>query len=111
MNENLFSYGTLQKDSVQIKLFGRLLTGAKDVLTGYKLALIEIKDEAFLAKGEEKFQKTLIQSKNAADVIEGTVFEISEEELRLADAYEPDDYRRVRVTLQSGKAAWIYLAA
>ena len=109
MNENLFSYGTLQKDAVQIKLFGRLLNGAKDILKDYKLASIEIKDETFLAKGEEKFQLTLISSKD--DLIEGTVFEISEDELILADKYEPDNYKRIKVTLQTGKAAWIYVAA
>jgi gamma-glutamylcyclotransferase (GGCT)/AIG2-like uncharacterized protein YtfP len=109
MNENLFSYGTLQKDDVQMQLFGRLLTGAKDILEGYKIASIEIKDEAFLAKGEEKFQQTLIRSNDAADTIEGTVLEISQEELIRADKYEPDNYKRVKVTLLSGKAAWIYL--
>jgi gamma-glutamylcyclotransferase (GGCT)/AIG2-like uncharacterized protein YtfP len=109
MKENLFSYGTLQKDSVQMELFGRILTGAKDNLEGYKIASIEIKDEAFLAKGEEKFQQTLIQSNEDDDIIEGTVFEVSEEELLLADKYEPDNYKRMRVMLRSGKAAWIYL--
>jgi len=92
-----------------MELFGRLLTGTKDFLKGYKLASIEIKDEAFLAKGGEKFQRTLIASKDAADVIEGTVFEISREELIRADKYEPDNYKRIKVTLLSGKAAWIYL--
>ncbi|CAN5319359.1 gamma-glutamylcyclotransferase [soil metagenome] len=108
MQENLFSYGTLQKDAVQLELFGRLLRGAKDILKDYKLASVEIKDELFLAKGEEKFQQTLIASKD--EIIEGTVFEISEEELLLADKYEPNNYKRVKVMLQSGKEAWIYLA-
>ena len=110
MKENLFSYGTLQKEKVQLELFGRLLNGAKDILKGYKLSSIEIKDESFLAKGEEKFQKTLVPTKNDADIIKGTVFEISEEELRFADKYEPDNYKRVKVLLQSGEEAWIYLA-
>lgn len=110
MSENLFSYGTLQKDSVQMELFGRLLGGAKDVLEGYQISLIEITDEAFLAKGEERFQRTLAASENAADLIEGTVFEISEAELHLADTYEPDNYKRVKVRLRTGKEAWIYIA-
>lgn len=111
MSENLFSYGTLQKETVQLELFGRVLNGAKDVLEGYKISSIEITDEAFLAKGEEKFQRTLIASKDDADAIEGTVFEISREELIFADKYEPDNYKRVKVTLQTGKKAWIYIAA
>ena len=108
MNENLFSYGTLQKSEIQLKLFGRLLDGAKDILKGYKLSPIEIKDESFFAKGEDKYQLTLTASKDAA--VEGTVFEISEEELLLADKYEPENYRRIKVALESGKEAWIYIA-
>ena len=110
MKENLFSYGTLQKEKVQMELFGRLLNGAKDILKGYKLSSIEIKDESFLAKGEEKFQLTLIPSKDDADFIEGTVFEISEVELFLSDKYEPENYKRVKIVLGSGKEAWIYAA-
>lgn len=108
MSENLFSYGTLQKNEVQLELFGRLLHGTKDVLKGYKIASIEIKDETFLAKGEDKYQKTLVPSKDKEDIIEGTVFEISEAELLLADSYEPDNYQRVKIRLKSGKDAWIY---
>ena len=111
MKENLFSYGTLQKDKVQLELFGRLLNGATDVLKGYRIASVEIKDEAFLAKGEEKFQRTLIPTGDATDLVEGTIFEIPAAELLLADKYEPDNYQRVKVMLQSGKKAWIYTAS
>ena len=110
MKENLFSYGTLQNDKVQLELFGRLLNGSKDILKGYKLSSIEIKDETFLLKGEQKYQMTAIRSQNDTDIIEGTVFEISEEELLAADKYEPDNYQRTKVSLQSGKEAWIYAA-
>ena len=110
MKEFLFSYGTLQKEKVQMELFGRLLHGTKDVLGGYKLSSIKIKDEAFLSKGEDKHQQTLIPSNNKIDKVEGTVFEISEEELLRADKYEPDNYKRIKVALRSGKQAWIYIA-
>lgn len=109
MSENLFSYGTLQKEPVQIKLFGRLLKGTKDILPNYKIAVIEIKDEAFLAKGEDKFQKTLVYS-NDGDFVEGTVLELTQDELLQADKYEPDNYRRIKVKLKSGKESWIYVA-
>ena len=58
MSEYLFSYGTLQQEKTQLELFGRKLHGTSDVLKGYKVATIEIKDETFLTRGEEKFQKT-----------------------------------------------------
>lgn len=106
--ENLFSYGTLQRPDVQLKLFGRLLAGAKDVLAGYKFASIEITDEMFLARGEAKNQVTLVESKDG--FVDGTVFEVSREELLLTDSYEPENYRRIKVALASGREAWIYLA-
>ena len=111
MSENLFSYGTLQQENVQLKIFGRHLHGIKDILIGYMLSPIEIKDEAFLSKGEEKIQTTVILSNNDNDMIDGSVFLLSEEELLLADNYEPDNYKRIQVELVSGKRAWIYAAA
>lgn len=95
-------------DGVQLKLFGRLLNGTKDILKVYKLSSIEIKDDSFLSKGEQKYQRIAIPSKDDNDSIEGTVFEISEEELLFADKYEPTEYKRIKVVLQSGKEAWIY---
>lgn len=35
--ENLFSYGTLQKEKVQLETFGRKLDGNKDTLIGYEV--------------------------------------------------------------------------
>ena len=111
MKENLFSYGTLQKDKVQIELFGRLLNGRKDILRGHKLAPVEIKDKSFLSKGEQNIQLTVIPSNNKGDMVEGTVFGVSREELLMSDKYEPDHYKRIEVELVSGKKAWIYAAS
>ena len=108
MSNYLFSYGTLQQNETQLKLFGRLLNGTKDVLKGYKTITIEITDQAFLAKGENKFQRIAIPSDDPADEIEGTALEFTEEELLRADQYEPKGYGRKQVTLASGKKAWIY---
>ncbi|MFI5188555.1 MAG: gamma-glutamylcyclotransferase family protein [Chitinophagales bacterium] len=110
MKEYLFSYGTLQKGKVQAELFGRILQGSTDALSGYKVVTIEIKDQSFLSKGEEKYQSTVIISDNKDDQIKGTVLEITEEELQVADNYEPNNYKRIKVVLESGKKAWIYIA-
>lgn len=111
MKEYLFSYGTLQEEEVQIDLFGRILKGTSDALIGYKMEMIEISDEIFLSRGEEEQQRTLIRSNNENDRIAGTVFEITKEELILADEYEPDVYKRIKVKLESGKEAWVYSAS
>ncbi|MGZ8557561.1 MAG: gamma-glutamylcyclotransferase family protein [Chitinophagaceae bacterium] len=109
MKEYLFSYGTLQKEKVQIELLGKILEGSNDTLSGYKVSAVEIKDESFLSKGEEKIQQIAIISKDKKDSINGKVFEITAEELLLTDKYEPDGYKRIKVVLKSGKAAWIYV--
>ena len=110
MSEYLFSYGTLQKEKVQIDLFGRILKGWSDSLPGYKTATIEITDEAFLAKGENKYQQTAIKTNDRSNNIKGTVFEVTEEELLHSDQYEPEGYIRIRVDLESGRKAWLYVA-
>jgi gamma-glutamylcyclotransferase (GGCT)/AIG2-like uncharacterized protein YtfP len=110
MQELLFSYGTLQKDNVQLELFGRLLQGHQDVLQGYQLSTIEIKDESVLVKSEQPYHLIALPAKDTPDTIEGIVFTISKEELLLADNYETDDYKRIKVKLQSGKEAWVYVA-
>jgi len=107
----LFSYGTLQQDNVQIETFGRLLKGEKATLLAYELGEIRITDEAVLAASGKEFHPILIYTGNDADHVEGTVFEITDKELANADDYEVDDYQRVSAFLASGKQAWIYSAA
>jgi hypothetical protein len=109
MKEYLFSYGTLQKEKIQLDLFGRILEGSSDVLRGYKVSTIEITDGTFLSKGEGKYQKTLILSDDN-HAVNGTALEITEGELLVADKYEPENYKRINVVLESGKKAWIYVA-
>lgn len=95
---------------MQRALFGRVLEGTADVLKGYRVETIEINDEAFLSRGENKFQSTVVKSTDPNDSISGTVFGITEEELHAADGYEPANYKRIHVTLGSGNKAWIYTA-
>ena len=42
--ERLFSYGTLQLESVQMSTFGRLLTGSSDALPGFVQEMLAIED-------------------------------------------------------------------
>lgn len=43
--------------------------------------------------------------------VAGTVFEITDAELAVTDAYEQDsEYGRVMITLASGRDAWVYLS-
>jgi len=109
MPEFIFSYGTLQNEKVQQALFGRMVPLQADNLMGYKSIAIEITDSAFLSKGESPYQHTLVKSGNPNDIIQGSVLEITNEELLITDSYEPGNYKRIKIMLQSGKEAWIYV--
>jgi gamma-glutamylcyclotransferase (GGCT)/AIG2-like uncharacterized protein YtfP len=107
----LFSYGTLQLERVQLETFGRLLHGSKDVLPGFKMESVEITDAEVLSKSAQAFHPIAIPTRNNDDKIDGVVFEITAEELAHADAYEVSNYKRISVTLASGKEAWTYVSS
>jgi len=107
--ERLFSYGTIQTDTVQLSLFGRRLDGQPDALVGYCLVTIQVQDQSCVAHSGA-MQRNLVHTGNASDVVEGSVFMLTKEELERADAYEPAEYRREKVQLRSGVDAWIYLS-
>ena len=109
MTENLFSYGTLQDAPIQLKTFGRILKGHPDNITGYKIAHVKIKDKDVVASSGMTHYNNIIYTGNKSDVINGTVFTVTETELKQADEYEAyDDYERMLIELASGKTAWVY---
>ena len=95
----LFSYGTLRTDRVQVSLFGRKLEGKPDALVGYRLVTIEVQDQSFVAHNGA-VQRNLLYTGNPSDVVEGSVLTLTQEELERSDAYEPAEYKRVRVRLK-----------
>lgn len=107
----LFSYGTLQLESVQHASFGRLLAGKPDAMPGFKKSLVEITDPDVLATSGERFHPIVVPSDDPDEKVDGTVFEITAAELAAADRYEVSDYKRVEVVLCSGLKAWVYVKA
>jgi gamma-glutamylcyclotransferase (GGCT)/AIG2-like uncharacterized protein YtfP len=106
----LFSYGTLQRKSVQLANFGRELTGRQDALPGYVRGRTPITDPNEAAMIGDSHYDNVEPSANPEDAVTGTVFEVTEEELAAADKYEePAAYRRSLVTLRSGARAWVYI--
>lgn len=105
----LFSYGTLQKEQVQMETFERVLKGGQDVLTGYRLEMLEITDPEVLRKSSQKFHPVLKFSGNIEDEIKGILFEVTEEEILHADEYEVDDYQRIETVLKSGRSGFVYV--
>lgn len=106
---HLFSYGTLQKEQVQLETFGRILKGEQDILVGYQLKMLEINDPEVLRKSNQKYHPILEFSGNTEDEIGGVLFELSDEEILQADEYEVDDYQRIETVFKSGEKGFIYV--
>ena len=94
--EKLFVYGTLKKPEVQKSVFGRIAENSSDILLNYTRSKIKIdKVYPIILPKKEKY-------------IRGLVILVSSKELKLIDKYETNSYRRQKVFLKSGKAAWVY---
>ena len=105
----LFSYGTLQTQRVQLETFGRILQGEKDCLPGYEVSMLEITHVEVLRKSNQKYHPILHFSGNENSVVEGMLYEVSNDEISRADEYEVDDYKRVEAVFTSGKTGFIYV--
>jgi gamma-glutamylcyclotransferase (GGCT)/AIG2-like uncharacterized protein YtfP len=97
MTESLFVYGTLMNPLVQQRVFGRTAPGVADRLVGYRKDLIHLGSGVYPIIRPE-----------AGAVVEGFVIHVTAAELALIDYYEGNAYRRKKVTLVSGRKAWVY---
>ena len=104
--EKLFAYGTLKDKDIQETIFGRILTGTPDTLTGYAIQEITIEEEFGIVN-----YPVIVETKNNEDFIDGVIYEVSEIDLHQADLYEGMHYKRVEVHLHSKQKAWAYSAA
>ncbi len=107
--EYLFSYGTLQQENVQIAVFGRPVSGKPDAIIGYDVISVTISSQEAVAISGKAIHTTLVPAKGETTPIEGVVFHISSADLAAADRYESAEYQRIKVTLRSGIAAWVYI--
>jgi gamma-glutamylcyclotransferase (GGCT)/AIG2-like uncharacterized protein YtfP len=96
----IFSYGTLQREDVQLATFGRTLVGEPDALPGFTLTSV--------SSAGATHANVMRDDGNTATV-QGSALTVTDEELAATDRYEaPFRYRRHEVTLQSGRRAWVY---
>ena len=108
MDNMLFSYGTLQFANVQKDLFGRIVDMKDDVLEGYKVSKIKIRDSKVITKSGTDIHPILVFSGDKNDIVKGKVLNLTKQDIIECDNYEVSDYTRKKVTLKSGKNAWIY---
>ena len=109
--EPVFSYGTLQDEVVQQKLFGRRLEGSPDALIGFRMDWLEERDPEAVSTSSIVRHPVVHETGKETDRIAGTLLQLAAAELARADDYEAGDYQRVRVTLASGRSAWLYVGA
>ena len=96
---------------MQLVTFGRLLDSRPDQLPGYRLAMLAIDDVQVVATSGKTHHPIVAPSTENGARVEGMVYQITEQELAAADAYEVADYKRVEVGLASGMRAWVYVQA
>lgn len=107
----LFSYGTLRDAGVQLATFGRTLAAAPDALVGYAAGTLTVADARFVRPDGTAEYATVRRTGRDEDRVAGTALELTDDELRRADAYEPAEYVRVAVVLASGRPAYVYADA
>ena len=95
----LFSYGSLQREDVQLAAFGRRLGGWADELIGFEL----------VPAGDHSAHANAVPS--AEGRVPGRAFEVTQTELAAADEYEHRDaYTRIAGRLASNQETWVYIS-
>ncbi len=108
---SLFSYGTLRQANVQLATFGRRLEGRPDRLAGFALSPMTITDPHVIAASGADIHTIARPSGDPEDRVEGLVFSLTPAEIDSADRYEAGPIERIRVRLESGTEAFVYVAA
>ncbi|HEX3100933.1 MAG TPA: gamma-glutamylcyclotransferase family protein [Pyrinomonadaceae bacterium] len=100
MTEQVFVYGTLKFPDVQREIIGREVPMVSDTLNGFI-------SEPVVIDGTE--YRALVPLKGAET--EGAIITVTTPELDRIDAYEPDEYKRIKVTTVSGRIVGVYVKA
>lgn len=99
MKEYLFAYGTLQDTAVQEYVFQRALEGQPDALSGYVISAKKMYGRYLVLEPGHK----------PGDEVHGMAYRLGAQDLLKADVYEGPAYSRIRLSLKSGRMAWVYL--
>ena len=91
--------------------FGRLLSGKRDLLTGFVETELIIEDQTVISISGKAHHTIAKFTGKTSDTIPGTVYAVTPEEIESADKYEVAACQRVAVVLQSGARAWAYVDA
>ena len=72
---------------------------------------MKIEDASVVATSGRTHHPIVRFTGRESDIVYGTAFEVTAEELQNADTYEVSAYKRISATLLSGVRAWVYVDA
>lgn len=105
----VFVYGALQEPRVQALALGRTLRGSADRLPGFTLTVIEPADpELISATGSSRHPMAVLASDSSARV-RGTLYRLDPSDLESLDRWYGAPFHRLRLRLDSGAVAWVYV--
>jgi hypothetical protein len=108
----IFSHGSLQQSDTQVSLFGRVLSGDSDELVDFIPTQIVVPPAHKAAAAGVTHYANVEYVEGSGSRVAGMVFDITDAELVLTDAYEREaEYVRISVRLNSGRSAWVYVSA
>ncbi len=84
--ELLFSYGTLQLESVQLSTFGRRLAGCAHKLPRFSLSLVEIDDADVVRTSGQTHHPIIKFTGRDDDLVEGMIFQVTAAKFAVADS-------------------------
>ena len=93
MTIHIFGYHTLRNPAVRHRVLGRHVAAQQDHLDGFRRV-----------PGVDGYQSVVPTDGYS---VKGTAFKVTPDDLEKLDTNE-DRYQRQRVTLRSGKNAWVY---
>jgi gamma-glutamylcyclotransferase (GGCT)/AIG2-like uncharacterized protein YtfP len=72
--------------------------------------MIEITHPEVIATSGVNKHPIIAYTVNNNNMVNGMVFNVSKAELKQADEYEVEEYKRVNIQLASGVKAWVYVS-
>lgn len=112
VDQLLFTYGALQYAEVQLDTFGRVPASETDSLPGYTIDYADSTDQHVPYAGDVSglsVHRVIRHTGNPVDKVVGRVLHVTLEEIEAADEYEVQLHRPERLTLGSGRSAWVHL--
>jgi len=106
----LFAYGILRGADLQREIFGRTLEGDVDTLPGFTIDYVETTDRRVSDISVPDVLPLVRPTHNPLDKVIGQALRVTDAEVDACDDFEVALYRRIAVTLASGRSAWVYVA-